>query len=103
MLGSIGDRPAADQPMPPVDADMALVAEDGDGDLDGLALRAFWFGLGPAAFERPAGIPVLLRALGAGPTLRRAAVADDGLLFNSEFLARRGDQVGIDDLPAMAR
>jgi hypothetical protein len=39
VLSGIGDRPAADQSMPPVDADMALVAEDRHGDLDGLALR----------------------------------------------------------------
>jgi hypothetical protein len=40
VLSGIGDRPPADQSMPPVDADMALVAEDRHRDRDGLALRA---------------------------------------------------------------
>jgi hypothetical protein len=41
MLGGIGDRSTADQPMAPVDADMALVAKDWHRDLNGLALMAF--------------------------------------------------------------
>jgi hypothetical protein len=60
----IGHRPAADQAMPSVDADVAFVAEDRHGDLDGLAPCSLWCGLGSPALERPAGIPVLLRPLG---------------------------------------
>jgi hypothetical protein len=41
MLSGIGRRPAADQPVPSVDADMALVAKDRHRNLDGLALMAF--------------------------------------------------------------
>lgn len=63
MLGRIGNGPAADQAVPPVDAEMALVAEDWHRDLDGLARRAFSLGSGPATFERPARIPVLLHPL----------------------------------------
>jgi hypothetical protein len=41
VLGGIGDCPAADQPISPVNADVALIAKDRHRDLDGLALMAF--------------------------------------------------------------
>jgi hypothetical protein len=64
VLGGIGHRPAADQPVSPVDADVALVAEDGHSDLNGLARRTLGLGFGSATLERPTGIAVLLCPLG---------------------------------------
>lgn len=53
VLGGINDRPAADQPMPPVDADVALGAEDQHCDLNGSTLCSLWCGFGSPALERP--------------------------------------------------
>jgi hypothetical protein len=41
MLSGVSDRPAADQPISAVNADVALIAENRHRDLAGLALMAF--------------------------------------------------------------
>ena len=62
VAGGVGGGPGADQPVAAVDADMVLVAEHRDGDVD--ALRAVRRRLGLGVFHRPARVAVLLRQLG---------------------------------------
>jgi hypothetical protein len=80
VAGRIGERPAADQAMPAVDAEMIFVTEGRDREINaGCAMRArLSFGV----FDRPARIAVLLPQLGrlACSRCRDAAFFDVTLL-----------------------
>jgi hypothetical protein len=58
VAGRIGDRPAVDQAMPAVDADVIFVTEGRDREIDPSCAILARFGLG--VFDRPARIAVLL-------------------------------------------
>lgn len=80
-IGGTG-APCADQAVGLVDADMVLVAEHRDGEIDGF--RGLGIGaladLGLAVLDRPARIAVLLSRLGRLPLLGHAPFLDRGLL-----------------------
>ena len=62
MAGRIGDPPATDQAVSPVDADVILVAKGRNREIDArCAVRAR---LGLGVFDRPARVAVLLAQLG---------------------------------------
>ncbi len=96
--GGVGHLPAPDEAVAPVDAGVALVAEDRDRDV-GVpgAVRAL---ARPAEDEGPAGIAVLLAQLRrlVLPRLRDTACLDLRLLGLGVALLRRGDQARVDDL-----
>src|SRR5215470_2205019 len=86
--------------MPSIDADVALVAEGRDRQIDARPALFAWLGLG--VFDCPARIAVLLAQLGrlVRPFRRDAAFLDLALLAVGVALLRRGDDRGVDDLPA---
>lgn len=86
--------------MPPVDADVVLVAEGRDCQID--ARRTIVGRLRLRPLHRPTRIAVLLRQLGGLvlPSLRNAAFLDVALLAVAVALLRRRDDRGVDDLPA---
>jgi hypothetical protein len=99
MLSGIGDDPAADDPVLPVDGKVGLVAVDGDGDIDRSRSINARFRLG--ILDRPAPIGVLLGRLGGlvRPNLLSGFPRLDGVLFGFGIaLIRRGDQACVDDL-----
>jgi hypothetical protein len=73
MGGGIGDQKAADQRVAAIGADVVLVAEGRDGEVD---LRLAVLGLRLRGLDRPARITVLLSKLRRlrPPVLRDAAV-----------------------------
>lgn len=100
MRRRVGDEALADDPVAAVDADMALVAEDWDGDvhLRGAVFRRLRLG----KFNRPTRIRVLLACFGGfvGPDIvDLLARLDPGLLRLGVALARGGDQGRVDNLP----
>lgn len=101
VAGSVGDGLAADQPVHPVDRNMALVAVDRDRDVDRLRAVGACFGLG--ILDGPAAIHVFLPRLcglvrpDVGGTL---TLLDLCLLAIRVSLPWRRDQAGIDDLAA---
>src|SRR5690349_21575039 len=100
MRRGIGRRPAADQSVPTIDRDMVLVAERRDRDVD---LRyAIFARLGLAELHRPACIAILLAQFRRTlrPLPRDASRLDLSLLSFGVALLRRGDDRGINDLPA---
>ena len=100
VAGRIRHRPGADQAVAAVDADVVLVAEGRHRKVDPGRAVIGRLGLGP--LHRPAGIPILLGELGGLvlPVLRDAAGLDLPLLGLGVALLGRGDDRGIDDLPA---
>ena len=86
--------------MPAINADVVLVAEGGDGEIDARSALLARFGLG--VFDRPARIAVLLAQLGGllCPFCRDAAFLDVALLAVGVALLWRGDERGVDDLAA---
>lgn len=88
MPAGVSHLPAPDEAVPPVDAGVALVAEDGDGDVGVagpvLALARL------AEHPRPARVAILLAQLGGLvlPVLRDAAGLDRRLLRRGVALAR---------------
>ena len=97
--GGVRHDLAADDPVLLVDADVGLVAEDRNGDVD--QLPAVRLGLRLLVLDRPARVRVLLRRLGrrVRPDIaRRSSLLDRRLLLPGHALARRGDQRRIHDL-----
>src|SRR5215813_8799722 len=86
--------------MPSIDADVVLVAEGRDGQIDARPALCAWLGLG--VFDRPARVAVLLAQLGGvvRPLSRDAPFLDVALLAIAIALFRRGDNRGIYDLAA---
>src|SRR5215467_2142799 len=86
--------------MPSIDADVVLVAEGRDSQID--TRPAFFARLSLGVFDRPARVAVLLAQLGGvvRPLRRDAAFLDVALLAIRIALYRRGDNRGIDDLAA---
>src|SRR6202049_2047355 len=86
--------------MPAVDADVVLVAEGWDREIDTGGTIFARLGLG--VFDRPACVAILLPQLGRllRPLRRDAALLDLALLAVGVALLRRGDNRGIDDLAA---
>src|SRR4029077_19507428 len=95
--GRIVDPPAADQAMPAVDAEMVLVAEGGDREIDAAGILLARLGLG--VFDPriksgdPARVAVRLAQLGrlVRPFRRDAACLDGALLAVGVALLGRGD------------
>src|SRR5215831_11559423 len=83
--------------MPSIDADVVLVAEGRDSQIDARPALFAWLGLG--VFDRPARVAVLLAQLGGvvRPLRRDAAFFDVALFAVGIALFRRGDNRGIDD------
>src|SRR5580700_2558997 len=100
MARRVGGGPAADQAMPAINADVVLVAEGRDREID--TGRTVFTRLGLGVFDRPACVAVLLPQLGrlVRPLCWNAAFLDLALLAVSVALLRRGDNRGIDDLAA---
>ena len=99
-IGSAG-IPGADQPAGLVDADMILVAQHRDGEIDRIGRP----GIGPLpdlglpVLDRPAGIAVLLPHFGRLPVFGHPAFLDCGLFgFGISLLGCWHDR-GVDDLP----
>jgi hypothetical protein len=98
MRRGVGHLPLADQPVPPVGADVVLVAEQRDRQVD---LRSPVLArLGPGVLDRPTRVPILLPQLGRLllPPLRHAAFLDRLLLLLGGALLRGGDDRGVDQL-----
>lgn len=94
--------PGADQSMGPVDADMILIAEHRNGQIDRfcrLGVGAFP-DLGLGIFDRPARIPVFLPGPGGVPVLGDTTFLDRDLLLLGVALLGRGHDGGVNDLPA---
>src|SRR5690606_41220477 len=101
MGGGMRDRPAANEAVSPVDRGMALVAEDGNGDV-ALMLLALLIDLGLRELHGPARVPVLLPQLRGLvlPSIRYLARFDIGVLIVGASLPRSGRDRRVDDLTA---
>src|SRR5690606_15623482 len=101
MGGGMRDRPAANEAVSPVDRGMALVAEDGNGDV-ALMLLALLIDLGLRELHGPARVPVLLPQLRVLvlPSIRYLARFDIGLLIVGVSLLRSGHDRRVYDLTA---
>jgi hypothetical protein len=99
MGGGVGDQPAADQPVAAIGADVVLVAELGDRQVDHrrLALARLRFG----RLDGPARIAILLAELRrlVLPILRHPAFPDRLLLGLGVALLGGGDDARVDQLP----
>src|SRR5215471_6035081 len=100
MARRIGNRPAADQVMSAVDANVIFVAESRDREID--ARHAIRAGLGLGVFDGPACVAVLLAQLGGlyRPLRRNATFLDVLLLAVGIALLGRSDNRGVNDLAA---
>ena len=92
--------PPLDQAVAAVDADVVLMAEGGDREID--ARHAVLARPGLGGFDRPARLAVLLPRCGGlvRPLRRDAAFLDVTLLALGVALLWRGDDRGVDNLPA---
>src|SRR5271154_3440493 len=97
---SVRRRPGPDQAMGAVDADMVLVAESRDRQID--ALRPVLGRFGFRVFDRPARVAILLAQFGgvALPVLGNAAFLDVLLLGLGVALLGSRNNRGVDDLAA---
>ena len=90
MSGRIRDRDPPHEAMSSVDAQVVLVAEHRNGNLDAwlAPVRTRWSGFG--SLEGPAGIPILLRQLLGlcRPFFRNASLLEGALLLIGVALAR---------------
>ena len=91
----IGDRPAADQTVPSVNADVVLIAKGRDRKID--ARRAVLAQLGLGVLDRPARVTVILTQFGGlvRPFRWNAPFLDVALLAVGVALLRRGDDRGM--------
>jgi hypothetical protein len=95
----IGDPPAPDQTVAAIGADVILVAELGNRQVDHWRLTLARLRLG--GLDRPAGIAVLLTELRRAvlPVLRHASFPDRPLLGRGVALLGRRDDGRVDQLP----